>query len=100
MGYKYQFTWLYTLETSYSNLVQWEDTAQVYNSDVTDWGERVRTFLLAKLKTKTGRSFALYFGIQYLLVFSRSFSVTLDRLKTYRCTIYLTKIKVKNLQIR
>jgi len=30
-GYEYDFTWLYTLETGYSILVQWKDTTEVYN---------------------------------------------------------------------
>ena len=68
MGYKYYFTWLYTLETNCSYLVQWEDTAQVYN--IQQW----RNWLGWKganlpprqaKKARTGTSFTLYFGIQY-----------------------------------
>jgi len=29
VGYDYDFTWFYTLETGYFILVQWKDTTQV-----------------------------------------------------------------------
>jgi len=31
VGYEYDFTWVYTLETGYSVLLRWKGTAQVYN---------------------------------------------------------------------
>ena len=44
-GYEFDFIWLYT---DYSILVWWKDTAQVYNSGVTDGGTKVQTSPLAR----------------------------------------------------
>jgi len=32
VGYEYDFAWLYTLETCYCILVQWNDTKQVHST--------------------------------------------------------------------
>ena len=65
-GYEFESTWLYTVETGYSILIQWKDTSQMYNNGVTDGGAKVRTSTPGKLNVKTGHlEFTLYLGIQY-----------------------------------
>jgi len=63
---EYDFTWLHTLETVYSYLVQWEDSLEYRSATVTSLtGVKVYGPPLCQAKCKTGPSFSLYFGFQY-----------------------------------